>query len=139
MKKSVRTAQAGFSLIEILLVMGIIAFIATLVANNLVGNAQKAKYAGAKAGVQKVALAASNFYIDVGQIPGSIEQLMTAPSNTQNWKGPYLQKSQLLDPWDNPYMLKVDSKGSQGFVVISLASDKAEGGEGYAKDLSSSD
>jgi general secretion pathway protein G len=139
MKKSVKTAQAGFSLIEILLVMGIIAFIATLVATNLVGNAEKSKYAGSKAGVQKVAMAVNNYYIDVGQIPSSIDQLMTAPSNAQNWKGPYLQKSQMVDMWQNPYAFKTDAKGSQGFVVISLGSDKAEGGEGYAKDISSAD
>ncbi|MCU0754571.1 MAG: type II secretion system major pseudopilin GspG [Xanthomonadales bacterium] len=128
-------AQTGFSLIEILLVLGIIVFIATLVAGNLIGRGETAKVSQAKAGVQKVASAVNNYYLDTGQIPKSIEALMTKPGDAPNWKGPYLQASQIKDPWDTPYQFKVPGEGGQEFEVISLGADRAAGGTERAKDI----
>jgi general secretion pathway protein G len=128
-------AQTGFSLIEILLVLGIIVFIATLVAGNLIGKSEEAKVKQARAGLQKVASAVNNYYLDTGQIPKSMDALITKPGEAQNWKGPYLQGSQVSDPWNTPYQLKVPGEGGQEFEVISLGSDGAAGGADRAKDL----
>jgi general secretion pathway protein G len=128
-------SQTGFSLIEILLVLGIIVFIATLVAGNLIGKSEEAKVKQARAGLQKVASAVNNYYLDTGQIPKSIDALITKPGEVPNWKGPYLQGSQINDPWNTPYQLKVPGEGGQEFEVISLGSDRAAGGTDRARDL----
>lgn len=128
-------AQTGFSLIEILLVLGIIVFIATLVAGNLIGKAETAKVSQAKAGLQKVASAVNNYYLDTGSIPNSVDALMTKPGDVPNWKGPYLQGSQINDPWGTAYQFKVPGEGGQEFEVISFGSDRAAGGSDRAKDL----
>lgn len=134
-----RRAQAGFSLIEILLVVGIIAFIATMVATNIVGASEGAKLKQARAGVASVAQKINSYYLDIGSVPGSIDDLSTKPSNAANWKGPYLIPSQLLDPWKVPYAYKIDANSNQGFVVISYGPDKIEGGSEKNKDITSLD
>lgn len=134
-----RGAQQGFSLIEILLVLGIIVFIATMVATNLIGKSEEAKVKQAKAGVQKVAQAVNNYYLDVGAIPASMDALLKKPGEAPNWKGPYLNESQLNDPWKTKYVLKVPGDNGQEFAAISYGSDGQAGGTERAADVTSND
>lgn len=127
--------QQGFSLIEMLLVLGIIAFIATMLATNIFKSKGKADVKAAQAGVRKVATAVDQFYLDSGTIPAKIDELVTRPGNAANWGGPYLNESQLKDPWGTPYVIKVPGEGGQPYAVISLGSDKAEGGADTAADI----
>ena len=69
--------QQGFSLIEMLLVLGIIAFIATMLATNIFGNQQRANVRAAQAAVRKVATNVDQFYLDTGTLPAKIEDLVT--------------------------------------------------------------
>lgn len=128
-------AQTGFSLIEILLVLGIIVFIATLVAGNIINQGENANVKSAKAGVQKVASAVNNYYLDTGQVPKSIDALLSKPGDVPNWKGPYLQGSQIKDPWGTPYQYKMPGENGQEFEVISLGSDRVAGGSERGKDI----
>ncbi|MGE4073767.1 MAG: type II secretion system major pseudopilin GspG [Lysobacterales bacterium] len=127
--------QRGFSLIEMLLVLGIIAFIATMLATNIFKSKGKADVKAAQAGVRKVATAVDQFYLDSGTIPSKIEELVTRPGTATNWGGPYLNESQLKDPWGTPYVIKVPGEGGQPYAVISLGSDKAPGGADTAADI----
>ena len=127
--------QQGFSLIEMLLVLGIIAFIATMLATNIFTSKGKADVKAAQAGVRKVATAVDQFYLDSGTLPGKIEELVTRPGNASNWGGPYLNESQIKDPWGTVYTIKVPGEGGQPYAVISLGSDKAPGGKDTAADI----
>lgn len=127
--------QQGFSLIEMLLVLGIIAFITTMLATNIFKGKGKADVKSAQAGVRKVATAVDQFYLDSGTIPTKIEELVTRPGSAANWGGPYLNESQTKDPWGTPYVIKVPGEGGQPYAVISLGSDKAPGGADTAADI----
>ncbi len=134
-RRELRTAQGGFSLIEMLLVLGIIAFIATMLAQNIFKNQESANVRAAQAGVRKVATAVDQFYLDSGTLPSKIDDLVTRPGNAANWNGPYINPSQANDPWKNPYVLKVPGEGGQPYAVISLGADKAPGGKDNAADI----
>ena len=137
MKKNINStkiAQAGFSLIEILLVVGIIAFLATMVATNVINSSEGAKVINAKTGVRNIAAKASGYYLDTGSVPGSIDDLLTKPGNAANWKGPYITPDQSKDPWGTPYVLKSPGEHSE-MDVISYGSDKQAGGADRAADI----
>lgn len=128
-------AAKGFSLIEMLLVLGIIAFIATMLATNIFSSKGKADVKAAQAGVRKVATAVDQFYLDAGTLPTKVEELVTRPGNASNWGGPYLNESQTKDPWGTQYVIKVPGEGGQPYAVISLGSDKSPGGADAAADI----
>ena len=127
--------QQGFSLIEMLLVLGIIAFIATMLATNIFKGKGKADVKAAQAGVRKVATYVDEYYLDSGSVPSKIEDLLTKPGNVANWGGPYLKESQMKDPWGTNYVIKVPGEGGQPYAVISLGSDKTPGGTDTAADI----
>lgn len=132
-------AMRGFSLIEMLLVLGLIAFVATMLFTNVIKNQDSANRKAAQAGVRKVATAVDQFYLDNGTVPTKIEELVNRPANASNWNGPYLRESQILDPWKNAYALKVPGEGGEPYEVISYGSDKSPGGKDAAADVSSAD
>jgi general secretion pathway protein G len=132
-------ALRGFSLIEMLLVLGLIAFVATMLFTNVIRNQESANRKAAQAGVRKVATAVDQYYLDNGSIPTKIEDLVNRPANASNWNGPYLRESQILDPWKNTYVLKVPGEGGEPYEVISYGADKAPGGKDAGADISSAD
>lgn len=125
----------GFSLIEMLLVLGIIAFIATMLATNIFRSKGVADVKAAQAGVRKVASSVDQYYLETGSIPAKIEDLVTRPGSVSNWNGPYLNESQTKDPWGTPYVIKVPGEGGQPYAVISLGADKTPGGKDAGADL----
>lgn len=134
--RRMKFAQAGFSLIEILLVVGIIAFIATMVATNIIGSAEGAKVKNAASGVRAIAAKAASYYLDVGTAPAKLEDLLVKPGDAQNWRGPYITESQAKDPWNTPYVLKSPGEHSE-MDVLSYGADRQEGGTGNNADIGS--
>ncbi|MBB6253382.1 type II secretion system major pseudopilin GspG [Nitrospirillum iridis] len=135
-----RDTEAGFTLVEVLVVLVIIGLLGLLVAPNLVARLGKAKGEAAQAQINTLVSAVDLFYVDMGRYPSAsegLEALMTAPSGDPNWRGPYLRKRQaLIDPWGNAYRYK--APGQHGaYDLYSYGSDNAEGGEGDARDVTS--
>lgn len=100
----------GFTLIEVLLVVVIIAALAAMIMPRLSGRADQAKNAIAKADIQtNLATALKLYELDLGRFPSTsqgLEALRTRPSSgssVQQWNGPYIEKEP-LDPWGNPYV-----------------------------------
>jgi general secretion pathway protein G len=101
--------RAGFTLIEIMLVVIIIAALAAMVVPRLSGRSEQAKKAIAKADIESHLPTALKLYeLDNGNFPTTsqgLAALLKKPASSpapQNWNGPYLEKNP-MDPWGHPY------------------------------------
>lgn len=136
MKKSVYGRSGGFTLIELLVVLVILGLIAGLVVPNIVGQTEKARARAAKASIQQLSNAIDTYYLDTGQLPDRLENLVNEPASAENWNGPYAKQSTLNDPWNQPWEYRVP--GEHGaYDLVSLGADGAPGGEGNSADIKS--
>ena len=136
MNKRVHGRSGGFTLIELLVVLVILGLIAGLVVPNIVGQTEKARARAAKASIQQLSNAIDTYYLDTGQLPDRLEDLVREPASAENWNGPYAKQSTLTDPWDQQWEYRVP--GDHGaYDLISLGADGAPGGEGNNADIKS--
>jgi general secretion pathway protein G len=129
----------GYTLTEMLVVIGIISLIAAVLTPNLVNQLGRARSKAAGLQVQTVASAIEVFRSDVGRYPTEQEglaALVSQPAGADEWSGPYLRDTkQLKDPWNHPLVYRLDSTGRH-FWVQSLGADGKPGGSGDDRDLS---
>lgn len=128
-----RKYRAGFTLIEIMIVVVILGILISIVAPRLRGRTQKAKIAAAKTTIEgNLALALDLYELDNGDYPPGeqgLEALSKAPSNASNWKGPYLKKRVPLDPWKNAYVyLCPGTHNPEDYDLYSYGPDGVAGG-----------
>ncbi len=127
-------AMRGFTLVELLLVLVILALIGGLVLPGIRGKAESAKANAAAAQVSRLAMAVESFYLDTGSTPDSLEMLVTESGDVKGWNGPYVKGSLLKDPWGREY--EYTYPGEHGdFDLVSLGADGQPGGEGKNADL----
>ena len=130
----------GFSLIEVMIVVVILAILATLLAPHVMGRTDDAKRAAAKAQIKNIESALQLYKLDNGIYPSNdrgLKALVEKPTiepRPGNWKaGGYLAKLP-SDPWGRVYAYS--TPGAQGdFEIMSLGADGAPGGEGKNADL----
>jgi general secretion pathway protein G len=128
--------QRGFTLVELLLVLVILALIAGLVLPGIIGKAESAKAKAASSQISRISMSVESYYLDTGNVPSSLEQLVNQPSGTTGWNGPYIKNSLLKDPWGKPYSYR--SPGEHGdFDIESLGADGQRGGDGKNADITS--
>lgn len=131
--------ETGFTLIELLVVMIIIGLLAALVGPRFIRQEEKAKVKAAKAQIELLGTALDTFRLDVGRYPTSqegLESLVRQPGGLERWDGPYLKKDLPQDPWGTAYGYR--SPGQHGpYDILSYGPDKAPGGEGDNRDISS--
>lgn len=129
------TASDGYTLTEMLVVIGIIAMIAALLTPTLYGQFQRARAKTARLQLDTIASGVELFRSDVGRYPTSSEGLRSLlASNIEGWTGPYLKDARALqDPWnhDVEYVLQEDGT----FFVRSRGANGQEGGRGADADL----
>ncbi len=126
--------RAAFTLVEVLLVLTIIVVIAGFGIRNLMGSFDTAKIRQGKATVQMISSALESYRINVGSLPSSLDALYEQPSDIPDpsmWVQE-LKQPVPLDPWNNPYELKVEGNK---FEVRSMGPD---GQSGTADDITSS-
>ncbi len=132
-----KNRQAGFTLIELMIVLFILGLLAALVAPRLMGRVGKAKQKTAQAQIQMLATALDLFHLDVGRYPSDEEGLKVlyqAPENVPGWAGPYLDKAVPKDPWGREYVYKCP--GEHGpYDLVSYGADGQPGGEGENADV----
>ncbi len=129
-----RRTEAGFSLIELIVVITIIGILATAVVMNLQGRDEDAKVAKVKGDFTTIIGSADLFKLDHGRFPDSLEELLNPPDTGKGMK--YLKNSP-IDPWTNEaYYYEL---GDEGPELVSYGADMAEGGEGFNQDIYSYD
>ena len=127
-------AQAGFSLIEIILVVVLIGGIVAFAASRILGGGDRAKVNLTKAQVQTLADKIQQFQGDTGTLPGSLSDLVKAPGGAVGWLGPYAKDAEMKDPWNHPYVYTVP--GEKGpFDLVSLGADGKTGGDSVNADI----
>jgi general secretion pathway protein G len=131
--------QAGFTLVELIVVVIIIGLLAGLVVPQFIKQEEKATAKAAKAQIELFGTALDTFRLDVGRYPNSQEgmaALMQRPGGVDRWDGPYLRKDLPPDPWGKPYVYK--SPGDHGvYDIISYGADGVAGGDGNNRDITS--
>lgn len=136
--------RAGFTLVEILVVIIVIAMLATLVAPSVFQHVDSAKSSTAKAQIEMLSAALDAYRLDNDRYPSTeqgLAALRQAPSASpvaRRWRGPYLRRELPVDPWGQPYVFR--SPGTvnpESFDLLTLGRDGREGGEGEDADVTS--
>lgn len=129
-------SQAGFTLVELLLVLVILALIGGLVLPGIIGKAEGAKVKAASSQIDRISMAVESFYLDTGTKPDSLAQLVDEPGDANGWNGPYVKRSALKDPWGRDY--EYTMPGEHGdFDIISYGADGQPGGDDHNADINS--
>ncbi len=130
------SSTAGFTLIEIMVVVFILGLLVALVAPKIIGRTDDARVTKAKADVKAIEEALNLFKLDNGFYPSSGEGLIAliqAPPRARKFSPDgYLSKVP-VDPWGNEYLYQSDGRQ---VVIVSLGADGVEGGDGYNADIS---
>lgn len=133
--------SAGFSLLEMLVVLVIIGLIASLVGPRLFSRVDTSKVQVADTQVRMLRGAIETYRLEVGRLPAADEGLgvlYTPPADERlkaRWRGPYLDEQVPLDPWDNPYVYSIPGANGMPFALYSLGADGVRGGEGNDADI----
>lgn len=138
--RKVRRGQQGFTLIELVIVMAIIALLAALVGPQLFGQLEGSKGKATKAQIEMLSTAFDSYRLDNGRYPKQeegLDALVTRPSTLATWAGPYLRKKELpKDGWGNSFVYEIPAKrATVGYDLYSLGADGKPGGEGDNADF----
>jgi general secretion pathway protein G len=132
--------QRAFTLIELMVVLVILAVLATAILPNVIGKSERAKRVKAQADIAVIEGLLDQLYLDLDRYPTSDEGLRVLyyplPEEEKRWKGPYSKKPITNDPWGNPYVY--ESPGTHSplpYEVMSYGNDGIEGGEDDAADI----
>lgn len=144
-RRRARRREAGFSMMEILIVLAIMAVIAALVGPRLFNQLDNSKVTAAKTQVRTLESALSTMRLEIGRYPTESEGLrllVDRPGDEQTrsaWRGPYLDDDLPDDPWGQPYKYAVPESEFEGYdakpVVYSLGQDNRPGGQGPDADI----
>ena len=135
-KQKFSTLQRGFSLLEILVVMVMMATLIGLVANSVGNSQKKGKIQEAKIRIGKLKLKIEEFNLDLGYYPRSLEALVN-DNGDSNWMGEYIKKKELKDPWGEEYQYSVPGKENEDFSIVSYGNDRSPGGKSFDADIKS--
>lgn len=139
-----RRGTAGFTLVEMLVVLAIIAVLAALVGPEIFRNVGDANAGAARSQVEMLGLALDQYRLDNQAYPSTeqgLAALRTAPTTGEpprRWRGPYLRRALPNDPWGRPYQyLSPGRANPQGYDLFTLGRDGREGGTDEDADVTS--
>lgn len=139
-----RRADAGLTLIEIMVVVLVLGILAALVVPNVFSHVETAKIEAARSQIELFGAALDAYRLHNGRYPTSeqgLEALRREPLSEPrptSWRGPYLRKEIPLDPWGNPYVYRSPGEVNPwGYDLLSHAKDGRPGGDGEDADITS--
>ncbi len=134
--------DAGFTLLELLVVLAVLALLAGLVAPRVMSYLGGARQDTARLQIERLATVLDFYRLDVGSYPTTeqgLRALVEAPPGVEGWRGPYLEEKEVpTDPWGRPFVYR--APGTEGpYDLVSLGADGRPGGEGEDADVSNAD
>jgi general secretion pathway protein G len=138
-----KSHRRGFTLMEIIVVLVVVAILAALVAPNVFQHVDDAKETAAKSQIEMLGGALDTYRLHSGHYPTTAEGLAAlweppAGTSAASWRGPYLRREPPLDPWGNAYRyLSPGEVNARSYDLVSLGADGKPGGEGPDRDITS--
>lgn len=136
---SARHMRSGYSLIEVLIAVTIIALLAALIAPRLFGQLDASQVTAARTQIRMIETALDSFRLDIGRYPTEEEGLAVLdappPELAARWNGPYLDGGLPRDPWGNAFQYRPHESTARRGVVFSYGADGQPGGEGNNADI----
>lgn len=139
-----RRSESGFTLIELMVVIAIIATLAAVVAPAVFHHVSDAKAEAARSQIEIFSLALDSYRLDNDTYPtteqglAALRAIPTVGSQPRNWRGPYLRKEVPLDPWGRAYVYGAPGKANPAsYDCYTLGRDGKVGGEGEDADITS--
>lgn len=136
---------SGFSLLELMIVIVILALLATALMPNLMDRPDEARVAKAKMDMRQIEFALKLYKLDNGFYPTTdqgLEALIEKPDSKpepRNYReNGYLEANDApVDPWGNEFIYRAPGDANRDYEIISLGADSEEGGEGFGQDINS--
>jgi general secretion pathway protein G len=129
---------AGYSLLEILIVLAIIGMIVALVGPRLFAQLDKSKITAARVQMKSLKSAVMTMRLDIDRFPTGEEGLKLlekAPTEVEGWGGPYLDGTLPKDPWGRDYLYAPPATSNDSPTLSTLGADGKPGGEGNNADI----
>lgn len=137
-----KDAEKGYTLIEVLIVLAIVALLMGIATPLLVNQFNQARSSSARVQVGALAGSVELFFLDVGRYPTEAEglgALVSAPGGMSDWNGPYVSRaSSLIDPWGQAY-LYTDNVPGFPYQIQTLGADTQLGGTNENADITNWD
>jgi general secretion pathway protein G len=130
--------QAGFTLVELLVVLVILVLLASIIGPRVIGYLGSSRTKTASVQIGNLATSLELFHLDMGRFPSNsegLQALVVQPHGAVGWNGPYVSKSSIpVDPWGRPYRYQYPGKKAT-FDIYSYGRDDKEGGADEDKDV----
>ncbi len=133
--------DGGFTLVEIIVVLAIIALMAALIVPNVIGRPDEARVTVASTDLRTISAALKMYRLDTGRYPTTQQGLAalvdkpTAPPVPTRWSSEGYLPELPQDPWGNAYIYRSPGEGGAAFDLVSLGRDGKPGGEGLDADI----
>jgi len=130
-RQRTRPPQAGFTIVEIIVVVVIIATLATMIVPTLFERIGQSKQSVAKANLVEIEKAIEVFSFDYDRYPENLDELISRPSDVpeEKWVTPRIKTKELLDPWGRRFIYNIPGEHEGKYDLYSLGKDGQTGGE----------
>lgn len=126
-----RHARAGFTLMEIMIAIAILAIIAVSVGPLIMQQVEKARRSRVKTDLRAIQSAIDQYDADTAQLPSTLRDLVKKPSDesvSRKWGGPYLRDKDVpKDPWGKKFIYEITEGQENPYKLLSYGSKKGRG------------